>query len=262
MLDKASFMETLREVGEIIKVSDVPLSKEEILNYFKEYDLDDTKKEMIFNYLLSPQEESKDTSNDDVNEENSENVNLDEDNSDDALTKIDDLMPKSVMFQMYLEELSQIKEYSSEQVEDMCKRLCEGDESVINCLSEALLSKVYDMAKKHLSEKYNLEDVIQEGNMGLFLELSRICEEKEQCNVLEKVSEQIESCMKAYICEVTGEEDSEKTVLGKAQLVSEARKYLTEQNGTIPSDIELAQFTKLELDELNDIINLIDNANV
>ena len=34
MLDQNTFMETIREVGEIIRTSQEPLSKDEILNYF------------------------------------------------------------------------------------------------------------------------------------------------------------------------------------------------------------------------------------
>lgn len=267
MMDRVDFMETLREVGEIVKTSAQPLSREEILSYFQQYELDDTKKEMIFEYLLS----AADTSN--VNDGQESDSSYESENTLDECEEewsnvtgdeksLEELMPKTAMFQMYLEELNQIKKYTDEQVNQMCEKLCQGDASVINILSEVFLEKVYEMSKKHLSEKYSLEDVIQEGNMGLFLELTRICEEKDRCDVVKNVTEQIELSIKSYISEITQENDIQNTVIGRAQLVSEARKYLTEKNGEIPSDVELADFTNIPLSELNSIIMFIDKADI
>ena len=41
MLDQSVFTETIHEVAEIIRTSATPLSKEEILSYFKEMELNE-----------------------------------------------------------------------------------------------------------------------------------------------------------------------------------------------------------------------------
>jgi len=55
MLDRNKFMETLRSVSEIARVSQKPLSKEEIENYFSHMELTKEQKEMVFQYLQNPQ---------------------------------------------------------------------------------------------------------------------------------------------------------------------------------------------------------------
>ena len=57
MLDRNIFMEILRDVSEIIRTSAEPMSKEEILSYFKDMELTKEQEEMVFTYLLTPHEE-------------------------------------------------------------------------------------------------------------------------------------------------------------------------------------------------------------
>ena len=50
MLDQNTFMETVREVSEIIGTASEPLSREEILSYFAAMELNETQKEMVLEY--------------------------------------------------------------------------------------------------------------------------------------------------------------------------------------------------------------------
>lgn len=250
MLDRAVFMETLREVAEIAASAAQPLSREEILDYFRDMELDESQKELVFNYILTPHDETKPDDADDVQETAAQDISEDSDK----------FMQNSLMFQMYLEEMQKLRKYSDVEMQNMYKRLCKGDSSVIPILSESWLETVYEMAKKHLSDKYSLEDVIQEGNIGLFIELDKICKEKRTCDVAGCLADAVEQAMKAYISEITGLENSENTIVGKVQLVNEARKYLMEQNSVEPSNVELAEFTRIPEGELADILNLAKKA--
>ena len=51
MLNQNVFMETLREVKEIVRTAAEPLSKEAMLSYFSEMDLSDEQKNMVINRL-------------------------------------------------------------------------------------------------------------------------------------------------------------------------------------------------------------------
>ena len=57
MLDQSVFTETIHEVAEIIRTSATPLSKEEILSYFKEMELNEQQENMVLEFLLTPHEE-------------------------------------------------------------------------------------------------------------------------------------------------------------------------------------------------------------
>ena len=59
MLDQSVFTETILEVAEIIRTSATPLSKEEILSYFKEMELNEQQENMVLEFLLTPHEEEE-----------------------------------------------------------------------------------------------------------------------------------------------------------------------------------------------------------
>ena len=100
MLDRNTFMETLRGVAEICRTSTTPLSKEEILNYFDGMELTEEHVEMIYQYLQlppemqtgepEPEEEEEQPAAESETEEEEENI----------------------YFQMYLDDLEQIEEMS------------------------------------------------------------------------------------------------------------------------------------------------------
>ena len=54
MVDQNTFTETIREVAEIIRTSAEPMSREEILGYFKDMELNTEQENMVLEFLLTP----------------------------------------------------------------------------------------------------------------------------------------------------------------------------------------------------------------
>jgi len=72
--------------------------------------------------------------------------------------------------QMYLQEIGQYPLLSTEEEQQLAKRITEGDEEARNLLARANLRLVVSIAKKYVgrSSDLTLLDLIQEGNLGLF----------------------------------------------------------------------------------------------
>ena len=177
-----------------------------------------------------------------------------------AKDSVTDNISTSPMFQMYLEELKDIPEYTKEQQIDMYKKLLAGEESMVHALSNAWLRNVLEIAKKLAVSPEGFEDIVQEGNMALFLRLSELCGSHEKVDVEEELLTAVEEAMKSCIRELTGEDENENSVVGKVALVSEAVNYLKKQNGAQPTQKELADYVKIPEDELADILYMIDKA--
>lgn len=159
MLDRNTFMETLRSVAEIRRTSTEPLSKEDILKYFEGMELTEEQTEMIYQYLqLSPEEQTAEP----VQEEEEEQQIVEEPEEE------------NLCFQMYMEELSEIEEMSEEEMQAAYEKLLAGDASVIGKISESWLRSIAELAIPYAAQGANLQDVIQEGNMGLLIKLSEL----------------------------------------------------------------------------------------
>ena len=272
MLDQSVFTETIHEVAEIIRTSATPLSKEEILSYFKEMELNEQQENMVLEFLLTPHEEEEaEEETDEAEGEEQEAADWQETSDASALAQNDpgkkeeknaepDVLPESKVFQMYLEEIGSLPVYSEKKQEEMYQKLLAGDESVINLISNSWMIKVLEIAKKLAVTSEGFEDVIQEGNMALFLRLSELCGSHEKVDVEEELLTAVEEAMKSCIREQTGEDENENSVVGKVALVSEAVNYLKKQNGAQPTQKELADYVKIPEDELADILYMIDKA--
>ena len=275
MLDQSVFTETIHEVAEIIRTSATPLSKEEILSYFKEMELNEQQENMVLEFLLTPHEEE------DAEEEEAEETEAEEaqetaewqdttdasvftqsdSNKKETETKEADCLPESKMFQMYLEEISSLPVYSETKIEEMYQKLLAGDESVIHTISDSWMIKVLELAKKLAVSSEGFEDVIQEGNMALFLKLTELCGSQEKTDVEAELQNAVEEAMKPSILAEEGEDEDEKAMVGKLALVNEAKKYLADEKGREATLPELAEYTQLTEEELSDILLLIQKAN-
>jgi RNA polymerase primary sigma factor len=272
MLDQSVFTETIHEVAEIIRTSATPLSKEEILSYFKEMKLNEQQENMVLEFLLTPHEEEE-AEEETEEAEGGEQEAADWQETSDAsvLAQNDpgkkeeknaepDVLPKSKVFQMYLEEIGSLPVYSGKKQEEMYQKLLAGDESVINPISDSWMIKVLETARKLAVTSEGFEDVIQEGNMALFLKLTELCGCEEKTDVEAELQGAVETAMKSSILAEEGEDEDEKAMVGKLALVNEAKKYLAEENGREATVQELAAYTQLTEEELSDILLLIQKA--
>ena len=272
MLDQSVFTETIHEVAEIIRTSATPLSKEEILSYFKEMELNEQQENMVLEFLLTPHaEEEAEEETDEAEGEEQEVADWQETSDASVLAQNDsgkkeektaepDVLPESKMFQMYLEEISSLPVYSEKKQEEMYQKLLAGDESVINLISNSWMIKVLEIAKKLAVTSEGFEDVIQEGNMALFLKLTELCGCEEKTDVEAELQGAVETAMKSSILAEEGEDEDEKAMVGKLALVNEAKKYLAEEKGREATVHELAAYTQLTEEELSDILLLIQKA--
>lgn len=284
MLDQNIFMETVREVSEIIRTASESLSREEILGYFDSMDLNETQKEMVLEYLLKP-EKSSDSSKGNMASDASEEEIIDEDLLEEGEGTLESEeisesmksggknaespkkgsqaseLPDSPVFRMYLDEISGISLCTPEELQKLYGQLLEGNDSVIGKISENWMHRILEQVKKLSVAAEDFSDVVQEGNMALFMALSEMCgSDTAPADVEVMLDRAVEAAMKGYMDEITGEDDVENAVVGKVTLVNEARKYLMEQNGQESSIRELAKYTKMSASELRDMLDFIQKA--
>ncbi len=292
MLDQNTFIETVQSVVEIIRTSAEPISREEIMSYFKDMELNKAQEDMVFEFLITPHEDMQ-TQDEDVQdskpdyedesledaipnnviysegdpmdtlagEKNAKDNSTDKNDYDLDIDE-DSLIPDSPMFKMYLEELEEIPDYTKAEQDDMYKKLLSGDESVIHTISNFWLKSVLAMAKKLAVTSEGFEDVVQEGNMGLFMCLTELCGSGDYIDVEKELLDAIEESMKACIREQTGEDESENSVVGKVSLVNRAVERLKSEKGKEPSIKELSDYTSVDEEELANLLELIKKADV
>lgn len=244
MIDQQAFMETLQSVAEIMRTAETPMTEEEVLGYFKDMELSDAQKNMVMDYLNNVENQAE------------------EETTDGGQTESESEIPvESKVYQMYLEDLAGIPEYNEEERITFYKALLAGDEKAIEPISMFSLRNVLKIADKYIEPKLLVEDLVQEGNVALFLKLSELCGCGQSYDVEQELENAIEQAIVAYASEVSNEREQESTLVGKLSLVHEAKKLLAEENGTEPTIAELAAYTKMDEEELQELEDLIKRDN-
>lgn len=252
MLDQNTFMETIKAIQEVAKTSPTPLSKEEIFQYFGDMELTDAQKDLVYEFFQHSQEESVEEQ--EVRETGEEDSRQEEEATDES----EEEEPHSAFYQMYLDDLDALPTYTKEQMQHHYERLLKKDAAAQKAVSEYWMKQMPTLAKPFVHRGVLLEDLIQEGNMGLVLALPQISDTAASVDEVEQTLQtEIEEAMKAYVAETTGEDDGENTILGKVTLLHEAKKLLSEELGREPSTKELADYTKVSEQEIADILSVV-----
>jgi RNA polymerase primary sigma factor len=257
MLDKVKFMETLRSIAEVAKVSESPLTKEEIQGYFDDMELTEEQLTMVFQYLQQPQDDRNEGNQVDTQEQDkpeSEDVDYTEDGSivKSRVTK----EKESVFLKMYLEDIDSLPTHTNSEVQALYMQLINGDAGVIQDITDFWLSKVVEIGRNYASYPVIMEDLIQEGNLGLLSGIQQLLGSKKIIDVEEYLKESVQQAIENYIDEVSSDDDWENTILAKTTLINEARKALAEENAEIPTIPQLSEYTKISEQEIEDILRL------
>ena len=174
MKDATKFQEKLKELLVCAKKKKNVLESQEIVEHFKDMDLDVSKLEKIYDFLekqgidiLRIKEEKE---ADDILLE-PDDADLDEEEEVEDIENIDLSVPDSVgvddPVRMYLKEIGKVPLLTSDEEVELAKRIADGDDEAKKQLSEANLRLVVSIAKRYVGRGMKFLDLIQEGNLGL-----------------------------------------------------------------------------------------------
>ena len=279
MIDKNLFLETLHEVAEIAATSGEKIKPEEVHKYFEGMELSEEQEKMVYEYLNlppeakmapQPEEESEAEEPETVTEEvysttdspsgiqiRADHVVDDEKEEDDIPQPKDvEKLSDSAYYKMYLDEVRGRGEADEAKMRELYTSILRGDQSVVNDIVDGWLMRVIHMAGMYEDVPVNMEDLIQEGNMALWMALGALSELSSASEVDGYLEKQVIAGFEAYIREITGDTDQVQAVLGKAALLHEARKYLAKENSEDPSIRQLSEYTHISPEEIQDILAL------
>ncbi len=243
MLDKMKFLEMLTSIVEIAKTQENTITQDEIKSYFNGMELEAEHYDHIYAYLAENQIKVKGFLYTPKGKE-AEDIEQPQSKEDSKFLK------------MYLEDLASLTRLSDGEEEVFLKQLISGEESVQKALMEHWLFKVVDIARTYEGKGALLEDLIQEGNMGLLTGLQELLGRKDNIDGAEYLKESIEKAMIDYIDELNDGDDWSNAVVAKTNLLSEAARYLAEELGRVATIKELSEYTKISEEEIEDILTL------
>jgi RNA polymerase primary sigma factor len=281
MNDKNKFQEMLKDILEVAKVQGNHLNIEEVKTLFGDMELNDTQYEQIFAYLAANQikingylEKNFASSISQYAEvigagEQDESIEteISEETQEDTVDTEENEKPKdsskqkdSVYLAMYLEDLSGIKAVTPEEEQELFARIIKGDNLAKSRLIEGYLTNVVNIARNYINRGTLLEDLIQEGNIGLMSCMEDISTVSDTNKIKEFILDNIKNYIEAAIGMELDSSSFENRILDKIKFISEAAKDLSEDLGRDPDVFELSDKTKVSLEEIRDLLSMSADA--
>ena len=176
------FQERLKELSAFAKKKKNVLEYQEIVDFFKDIELQPGSMNRIYDYLESTgvdilrEETMTELDNLPILDDEDELVGEDLETLEslenlDNLEELDLSVPEGVSIEdpvrMYLKEIGKVPLLSADEDIELSKRMEKGDEAAKRRLSEANLRLVVSIAKRYVGRGMQFLDLIQEGNLGL-----------------------------------------------------------------------------------------------
>lgn len=276
MNDKNRFQEMLGDILEIARTQENKLSMQEIRTLFGDTELSDIQYEHIFAYLAANhikiegylesiseytravrQEERS------AEEANASEEEWKEESDEKLLQEAESAKQKeedSVYLKMYLEDLEAIADCSPKEEQELIDKILEGDSYARTRFIEANLYYVVQIAGEYKNKGITLEDLIQEGNIGLLSSIEYLSELEQKDKWKEFIADYVRRFIEAAIGEQNDSSSFENKIVEKIKYINDAANELAADLGREADIHELAASTKLSEEEVQDILNMSTDA--
>lgn len=238
MNDKVKFLEKLNGLREMAKGQGSQIGVDEVKAYFSEDALTEEQMELVFDYLLAQKVVVKGY------------VKL----GAEPEVEVEFTEEEKAYLKEYEMDLNAIKEAKDGEVETLVVQAIQGDEFAKGRLTEIYLKEVVQIAKNMYHPEVFLGDLIQEGNLGLVIGVEMISDADTAHEVL---TTQIKQSIQALLEEYSEVSKRDKKMVDKVNQLDESIKALTEELGRKISIDELAVYTGMEIEEIEDILKLM-----
>lgn len=262
MSDKYKFQEMLLSILEVAKVQLNSLTMDEIKSYFGDMELSDSQYEHIFAYLSANQIKIVGYTPGENNEyvtlpKEAQEMDTKEEEKDNSKEEEPSYNKKdSLYLKMYLEDIMAVDILKEEEENSIIHHMKQGENFGKDRMIEGKLSLVVKIAEEYKNKGMQIEDIIGEGNMGLIDGVNHLYELSPGENVNDFLTAYIREGIQGAMEEYTGSVNIESRIIERANYVNESANYLKEDLGRDATIAELAEYTKLTIEEIKDVLNL------
>ncbi len=251
MENQERFKEALGSLLAEAKEAGGRVTEETISRHFEGFPLTDEQRTLLYSYLELNQIEVEGHDTDKESLSYLKGGKETEEKPEKKLTGED-----SRCYQMYLTELTHIQKIRETELPGLLAAAASGDRAARNRLTEGYLYRVVELAKEYAGRGVLMADLIQEGNMALFLSLDTFSGGEFGVHITKEVC----SAMDAAVAEQSGQENTGSYLAAQANAMMKATEELVEELGREATLAEVAAKMNLSEDMTRDIMKISMDA--
>lgn len=260
MENQGNFIQLMGEVKDILLTKQGEVEPAEIEQYFKGMDLSEEHYQAIYQYLYENGVQVKGFAGREVNGQ--KDVSAEDVSPVENGTRIDEKKPEISskdlqMISRFEKELAGIKKFTEKEGEDMLQRLSgSGDEGLRDDFVTRYLWHILDMAKGYCGRGVYADEIIQEGNLGCIQCVKKIMQGELLSPFMMQVDNAAREAMGLLVDGELMAKNLENSLVAKSNLLRQATEYLSNENGKVPDNKELSEFTHMSEEEIEELQRL------
>lgn len=241
MDNQQKFMEMIQDIVALAKINKREVTKEFLSDFLKDLNLNEAQMGYVYEYLAQENVKVIGYEEQTVAERNAEAEKADDEETE-----------ESEHLSFYKEELK-LAGSCNKVDRELYERAAAGDAQTKSYIIEQKLTRVCEIAQRFQNQGLPLADLIQEGNIGLLLAVEML---EGKANPDEFLDEEIENSILQAIDLYKEEKKDNRILMKKAENLKDEMEKLSEDLGDKMTSDDVAQFTGMDLDEIQDILRM------
>ena len=156
----------------------------------------------------------------------------------------------------YRKDMKSMRRQTEEVLQELFSAALAGEQEAIRLLTEHYMEKVLAVAEEYAHRGMLIQDLIQEGNIGLLMGLHGAADAEHGELTEDYLEREIRKTIRAAMDEQSGETRVGEEVTGKLNKLADSITELTEDLGREVSPEELSVFLDMPLDEIEDLLRI------
>ncbi|MBQ8184633.1 MAG: hypothetical protein IJ036_02475 [Lachnospiraceae bacterium] len=237
-MERAEFQQKLIDISNLAKQQGRRLTMQEVRGFFAELSLTEEQMKLVYEYLTANQIVVEGY----VPEKQEEEI---------PYTR-----EELQFLQTYEKELNAVELLTEEKLEPFLKQAEEGVDIAKAKVIAQRLHKVLEQAKTYRGRGLPLDDLVQEGNMGLILSMETLGLRPAGMTALEYAHGEVDRALRRALEEDESQRQESNQIVDKVNKLSDSITQLTEDLERQVTVEELSAFLDMSVEEIEDILKL------
>lgn len=239
MDDQTRFRTALAALLASAEGRDRKLGKEDVEAFFRDMELEEGRHQLVYAYLASKkiQVEGVDLPQAPVEEK--------------PLTA-----EEQTFLKQYQKDMRSVPKRSEAFLEDLAERASDGDEEAKRLLIEQYMDRVLPIARTYVRQGLLLQDLVQEGNLGLTVGADTLGLKEEGVSWNDHLIREIHRAIQGALEEQAGSDSTGEQITEKLNRLADSITELTEDMGRQVTPEELSWYLDMPMEELEGLLRI------
>lgn len=239
MDDQSRFRTALAALLASAENRDRKLLKEEVEAFFRDMDLEEAQHPLVYTYLASKhiQVEGIELPKVPVEEQ--------------PYTE-----EEQAFLRQYQKDMLLVQKQPKAFLQELAGRAADGDEASKRRLTEHCMDRVLPIARTYAHQGLLLQDLVQEGNLGLMIGTDTLGLREEGVSWEAHLEREIHRAIRAALNEQAGSDSTGEQITEKLNRLADSITELTEDMGRQVTPEELSLYLDMPMEELEDLLRI------